>query len=74
MGPVMRVPFPVVIEQDEDGVFIAVCPVLPGCHSYGYTLEEAMDNIREAIEAHLEARRLAGDPIPRLQTIEVEVP
>lgn len=70
----MKVPFPVVIEQDEDGVFIAVCPVLQGCHSYGYTIEEAIANIREAIEVHLEARRLVGDPIPQLQTVEVEVP
>ena len=70
----MKVPFPVVIEQDEDGVFIAICPVLQGCHSYGYTVEEAIANIREAIEADLEARRLAGDPIPRMETVEIEVP
>lgn len=42
--------FPIVIEQDSDGVFIVECPSFIGCRSYGYTLDEAMDNIREAIE------------------------
>lgn len=39
---------PIVIEQDEDGVFIVSAPTLPGCRSYGYTLDEAMSNITEA--------------------------
>ncbi|WP_045220279.1 type II toxin-antitoxin system HicB family antitoxin [Desulfonatronum thioautotrophicum] len=43
--------FPVVIEQDKDGVYIVSCPLFQGCHSYGYTVEEAMENIREAIQA-----------------------
>ena len=42
------------IEQDEDGVFIIECPVIKGCRSYGHTIDEAMSNIREAIEASLE--------------------
>jgi predicted RNase H-like HicB family nuclease len=42
--------YPVIVEQDEEGVFIVDCPVFPGCHSYGITLEAAMENIREAIE------------------------
>ncbi|MBZ0258301.1 type II toxin-antitoxin system HicB family antitoxin [bacterium] len=42
--------YPVVIETDEDGVFIASCPMFKGCRSYGDTIEEAMANIREAIE------------------------
>jgi len=40
---------PVVIEQDEDGVFIVSVPTLQGCHSYGQTIEEAMQNIAEAV-------------------------
>ncbi|MFH1738329.1 MAG: type II toxin-antitoxin system HicB family antitoxin [bacterium] len=51
-------------EQDEDGVYIATVPALPGCHSFGRTLDEAEKNIQEAIEGHLEARLKAGDPIP----------
>jgi len=44
---------PVIIEQDEDGVFIVECPVIQGCHSYGYTLEEALENIKDAIRLHI---------------------
>lgn len=42
--------FPVILEQDEDGVFIMECPLYPGCRSYGDTLEEAIENIQEAIQ------------------------
>lgn len=42
--------FPVLIEQDEDNYYIVTCPSFKGCHSYGETIEEAMDNIKEAIE------------------------
>lgn len=44
----------VIIEQDEDGVFIVSVPSLRGCHSYGITLDEAMANISEAISLCLE--------------------
>ena len=46
--------YPVLIELDEDNVFIVSCPILKGCHSYGYSLDEAMENIKEAIELCLE--------------------
>lgn len=46
--------FPIVIEQDEDGIFIVSCPILQGCHTYGKTVEEALLNIREVIELCLE--------------------
>lgn len=42
--------FPVTLEQDKDGVFIVSCPAFKGCHSYGYTIDEAIENITEAIE------------------------
>jgi predicted RNase H-like HicB family nuclease len=54
-----------VVEQDEDGVYIVWCPVLPGCHTFGRTPEEALKNIRETIEAHLGARKAMGDPVPQ---------
>ena len=41
---------PVIIEQDEDGVFIVSVPTLRGCRSFGHTLDQAMDNITEAAE------------------------
>ena len=56
--------FRVIIEPDEDGVFIASCPSLPGCHSQGATRAEAMANIQEAIEGYVEGLRAHGDPIP----------
>ena len=45
----MKKHFPVIIEQDNDGVFIVECPVFQGCRSYGQTVEEAIENIQEAI-------------------------
>lgn len=44
----------VVIEQGEDGYFVAHCPALKSCWSQGKTREEALNNIREAIELYLE--------------------
>lgn len=46
----MKLHFPIVIEQDEDNIFIASCPTFVGCRSYGKTIDEAMANIREVIE------------------------
>ena len=54
----------VIIEQDEDGVFIASCPTLPGCFSQGDTREEALENIKDAIEGYLESLNLHGEAIP----------
>ena len=47
----------VTIDRDEDGVWVVECPSIPGCVSQGDTKEEALVNIREAIELCLEARR-----------------
>jgi len=54
----------VFIEQDEDGVFVAEVPVLPGCISQGYTREEALRNIQEAITVYLESLKAHNEPIP----------
>lgn len=53
----------VYLEPDEDGVFVATCPALPGCVSEGRTRIEAMENIREAIEGYLESLWKHGDPL-----------
>ena len=42
--------FKVLIEQDEDGVFVASVPAIPGCHTQGKTYEEVIENVKEAIE------------------------
>jgi len=54
----------VCIEQDEDGVFVAEVPALPGCISLGETRAEALTNIKEAIELYIESLEAHGDPIP----------
>lgn len=41
--------FKVIFSQDEDGIFVATCPAIPGCHTQGDTFEKAEENIREAI-------------------------
>ena len=51
----------VLIEQDEDGVFIAEVPSLPGCLSEGQTRSEALENIKEAIAGYLESLEAYGD-------------
>ena len=56
--------FRVMIEQDEEGVFIAECPTLPGCISQGKSLEEAKKNIAEAIQGYLESLAKHNEPIP----------
>jgi predicted RNase H-like HicB family nuclease len=53
-----------ILEQDEDGVFVAEVPALPGCISQGATRAEALTNIQEAVEAYLESLRAHGEPIP----------
>ncbi|WP_456477845.1 type II toxin-antitoxin system HicB family antitoxin [Geoglobus ahangari] len=51
---VKKLRFPVIVEVDEDGYYIVSCPLFRGCHSYGETMEEALENIKEAIEMCLE--------------------
>ena len=54
----------VVMEQDEDGYFVAHVPVLKSCWSQGKTREEALENIREAIDLYEEDMREQGEPVP----------
>jgi predicted RNase H-like HicB family nuclease len=60
------------LERDEDGVWIAECPSIPGCVSQGQTRQEALMNIREAIAACLEVRADRGMPLT-IETQQVEV-
>ena len=62
----------VMIYTDEDGVWIAECPEIPGCVSQGETKEEALENIREAIALCLEVRAELGMPLT-IETQQVEV-
>lgn len=56
--------YKVIIEQDEDGLFVASCPALHGCYTQSETYEEALENIKDAIRLHIEARRELGEPVP----------
>jgi predicted RNase H-like HicB family nuclease len=59
--------YAILIEPTDTG-FSAFSPDLPGCVSTGRTIAEAADNMREAVEGHLEELRLAGEPIPQPTT------
>lgn len=63
--------FPVIIEKDEDGFFVADCPDLQGCHTQGRTLEEAITNIRDAIKLHLKISKEEKQDIPNLEPISM---
>jgi predicted RNase H-like HicB family nuclease len=54
----------ILIEQDEDGVFVVECPSLPGCISQGNTRKEAISNIHDAIRGYLESLKKHNEPIP----------
>ena len=60
----LRMRYRVHIQQDEDGIFVAEVPSLPGCLSQGRTREEAVANVREAMAAYLESLEEHGEPIP----------
>lgn len=67
----------VIVEKDKDGYF-AFTPELQGCYSQGDTYEEAMENIKDAIQLHLEDRLESEESIPEIESIsltslEVEV-
>ena len=68
--------FRVLIEQDEDDIYVAEVPSLPGCLSQGNTRGEVLSNIREAIALYLESLEAHGDPIPPSimeEVVEVEL-
>ncbi len=59
-----KVKYRVLIEQDEDGIFVATVPQLPGCISDGKTRKEAINNIKEAIVGYLASLKKHDEPIP----------
>lgn len=56
--------YTVILEQEQDGGYVAVVPALPGCVSQGDTRDEVLRNIREAMELYIEDCVAAGDPLP----------
>ena len=53
----------VTIEQDEDGVYVVTCPMLPGCISQGNSREDALENIEDAIEGYQKSLKKHGEAI-----------
>lgn len=63
--------FPVILEPEKDGGYVVSCPILPGCYSQGDTLEEALNNIREAIQLCIDDYQERGVEIPNPDTITI---
>ena len=63
-APTGRAGYAVVLEPDSDGGYVATVPAFPGCYSQGETVDEALDNAREAILLTIEDMRERGEPIP----------
>ncbi len=64
MNTADAVGYTVILERESDGGHVVSVPALPGCVSQGDTREQALANIREAIELYIEDCRDAGDPVP----------
>ena len=64
--------FNITIERDEDGIWIAECPSIPGCVSHGETKDEAIENIKDAAKLCLEVRAEKGLPLT-VETRQIEV-
>jgi predicted RNase H-like HicB family nuclease len=62
--------FNVVVERDEDGLYVASVPSLPGCHTQAKSLDELMERIREAISLHLEENE--GEASPHLEFVGIQ--
>ena len=65
--------FTVLIEQDEDGLFVAKVPDIPGCYTQGKTVQEALERIKEAIQVCLESEGQELTPLKFVGLQQVEV-
>ena len=65
--------FLVLIEQDEDGIYVAKVPDIPGCYTQGKTIEQVMERIREAIQVCLESETEELTPLKFVGLQQVEM-
>jgi len=72
IGYTLSMKLSVTIDRDEDGIWVAECPAIPGCVSQGKTKPEALKNIKEAMTLCLEVRAERGLPLT-IETRQVEV-
>ncbi len=69
----MSLSYTVILEKEDDGGYHVYCPALKGCHSQGNTREEALSNIKEAIECYIESLRKDGQNTPEDVAFLVEI-
>ena len=73
----MRKEFTIIIEQDEDGIYVASVPELEGCHTQAKTLDELRERVKEAIQLYLEVESDLINDVPLefvgIQKVEVAV-
>ena len=73
----MKIEFTIVIEQDEDGIYVASVPELEGCHTQAKTLDELRERVNEAIQLYLEVESGIVEAVPLefvgIQKIKVAV-
>ncbi len=73
----MRKQFTIIIEQDEDGIYVASVPELEGCHTQAKTLDELREGVKEAIQLYLEVESDLVNEVPLefvgIQKVEVAV-
>lgn len=68
---VVNIKFKVIVSEGEDGWYVVECPALPGCVSQGKTIEEAIENIKDAIERYLETLNEKVKPKSKGKVMEV---
>ncbi len=61
----MTVRYTTILERQTDGGYHVSCPALPGCHAEGDTLEDASENMREAMSLYVESLKAHGEPLPQ---------
>lgn len=63
----------ITLQKDEDGMYVVKCPSLPGCISQGKTRDEALNNIKDAIEGYIQSLKKHGEPIPAIDEEFIEI-
>ncbi len=66
--------FTVLIEQDEDGIFVAKAPDIPGCYTQGKTVEQAMERIKEAIKVCIEGDKVEPPQMKFIGVQQIAIP
>lgn len=70
--------YTIVLERESDGGYHAFCPALPGCHTQGNSVDEAIDNSREAVALYIDSLRAHNEPLPvediLINPIEIAIP